>query len=98
MSYKTYAFLIGYIICMVFLLGEIEEYSIDSEIKNTELQSHTLTGYLSIFFDMLTFSINAGTEGDWEVPFWFNLLINIPIYAMILFLLQDMVNPFLSGG
>lgn len=92
-SYKVYAFLVGYIVFMTFILGEVEQYTINSKIEETGLKEVTIWNYLEIFWGILTFNISSGTE---DIPFWFNLLIIIPFYALIIYFIADMISPTIS--
>lgn len=92
-SYKVYAFLVGYIVFMTFILGSIEQYNINSSIGETGLKEVTIWNYLEIFWGILTFNISSGTE---VIPFWFTLLISIPFYALIIYFIADMVSPTIS--
>lgn len=101
-SYKVYAFLVGYIVFMTFILGEIEQYNVDSTIEQVELDKpsgsfwDTIQGiiyYLNIFWSILTFNITAGTE---TIPTWFNLLLVVPFYALIIYFIADILLPTVS--
>ena len=81
-------FLVCYIVFITFIISSMEEYKITSEIGNTGLKKVSLFNYFEIVWDILTFNILSGTE---NIPIWFSLLISIPIYALIIYLLIDLI-------
>lgn len=94
-SYKTYMFLVGYVVFMVYMLGQMEEYKIETDIENIGVGDVSgasplnLIDYLNIFWNILTFNVTGGTE---ELPAWFNLLIAVPMYALIILFVIDLIG------
>ena len=92
-SYKVYIFLVGYAVFATFLFAQIDQYNMSTDIGSTELEDVTILGYLSIFWEILSFQMESGTE---EIPDWINLLVIIPIYAVILYFIGDVISPTIS--
>lgn len=93
-------YLVGYIVFMTFLLSQVEEYNMQTEISNTNLEQienisvfDSIINYIQIFLGIITFNILSGTE---DIPIWFNLLIAVPFYALIIYFIMDIIFPQVS--
>lgn len=85
---------------MTFLLSQIEEYNMNTEIGKTSIDDiedvslfSSISKACGIFWGILTFNISAGTE---LLPIWFNLLIAIPFYCLIIYFIMDIIFPQIS--
>lgn len=83
---KVFMFVVGYIAFMTFILSYVSGVSTNTAIDQTEIEKPTLITYMTILINILTFQIEFDGQ---DAPLWFDLLINVPIYALIIFILID---------
>ena len=95
-GFKVFIFIVGYVCFMVFILAEIEQYNISTSIetetqnRDNDIISIDPLSYLSIFWGILTFNITGGLE---TLPRWYNILVAVPLYAMIIYFVIQEINP-----